>query len=182
MSPPFYRRPTSTGRTNHVRGCWQRRASDWWGGFVNRPEYVVITKKWPAGSLPLSKPPAGPAPPRRPVCALGTMSLRLIADRGDSLMFSTWFATSTNGKRRSSRRRFVPRLELLEGRALPSTFTVLNLADSGEGSLRQAVLDANAQPGADTTAFADGLNGTIPLTSGQLSITDALTIDGPGAD
>src|SRR5262245_63422917 len=102
--------------------------------------------------------------------------------RGDSLMLSTWFATSTNGKRRSSRRRFVPRLELLEGRALPSTFTVLNLADSGEGSLRQAVLDANAQPGADTIAFADGLNGTIPLTSGQLSITDALTIDGPGAD
>src|SRR5262249_21324227 len=74
------------------------------------------------------------------------------------------------------------RLELLEGRTLPSTFTVLNLADSGEGSLRQAILDANspAYPGADVIRFADGLSGTIPLTGGQLSITDDLTIDGPG--
>src|SRR5262245_32066555 len=102
--------------------------------------------------------------------------------RGDSLMLSTWFATSTNGKRRSSRRRFVPRLELLEGRALPSTFTVLNLADSGDGSLRQAVLAANANPGPDAIDFADGLTGTIGLTTGQLAITDGLTIDGPGAD
>lgn len=63
-----------------------------------------------------------------------------------------------------------------------STFSVLNLADSGEGSLRQAVLDANAQVGADTIHFAEGLQGTIALTSGQLGITDDLTIDGPGAD
>ena len=55
---------------------------------------------------------------------------------------------------------------LLEGRAVPSTFTVLNLADSGEGSLRQAVLDANALAGADTIHLAPGLTGTIPLTSG----------------
>ncbi len=31
---------------------------------------------------------------------------------------------------------FVPRLLDLEERALPSTFTVLNLSDSGAGSLR----------------------------------------------
>ena len=41
---------------------------------------------------------------------------------------------------------------LLEDRTVPSTFTVLNLADSGEGSLRQAVLDANAHPGAPAPA------------------------------
>jgi hypothetical protein len=41
----------------------------------------------------------------------------------------------------------VPRLEALEDRTLPSTFTVLNLADSGVGSLRQAVLDANPTAG-----------------------------------
>jgi hypothetical protein len=58
---------------------------------------------------------------------------------------------------------------------------VLNLDDSGPGSLRQAVLDANAQPGADTIRFAHGLHGTITLTSGQLDITDGLTIDGPAA-
>jgi hypothetical protein len=74
-----------------------------------------------------------------------------------------------------------PRLEPLENRTLPSTFTVLNLADSGTGSLRQAVHDANANPGADAIAFAHGLHGTIGLTSGQLSITDALSITGPGA-
>lgn len=59
---------------------------------------------------------------------------------------------------------------------------MLTVADSGEGSLRQAVLDANAQPGADTIRFADALRGTIALTSGQLSITGNLTIDGPGSD
>lgn len=76
---------------------------------------------------------------------------------------------------------FRPRLEPLEDRSVPATFTVLNLGDSGDGSLRQAVLDANALPGADDIRFADGLQGTIALTGGQLSITDHLTIDGPGA-
>ena len=42
---------------------------------------------------------------------------------------------------------FRPRLEPLEDRSVPATFTVLNLADAGDGSLRQAVLDANALPG-----------------------------------
>src|SRR6266851_4111861 len=63
-----------------------------------------------------------------------------------------------------------------------STFTVLNLADSGPGSLRQAVLDANAQPGTDVIDFAPGVQGTITLTSGQLDITDGLIVTGPGAD
>src|SRR5262249_49799551 len=108
---------------------------------------------------------------------------RSIADRGDSLMLSTWFATSTNGKRRSSRRRFVPRLELLEGRALPSTFTVLNLADSGEGSLRQAILDANttACPRLGVFTCDRAVRGTNGL-SAQLTISGHRTIDGPGAD
>src|SRR5262245_56353410 len=83
---------------------------------------------------------------------------------------------------RQQRLRFVPRLEALECRTLPSTFTVRNLADSGVGSLRQAVLDANAHPGADLIAFAPAArHGTIALTSGELSITGDLTIDGPGA-
>src|SRR5262245_5200525 len=72
-------------------------------------------------------------------------------------------------------------VERLEDRTVPSTFTVRNLADSGPESLRQAVLDANDNPGDDLIRFAPAArDGTITLTSGQLSITDDLTIDGPG--
>src|SRR5512134_1569616 len=87
------------------------------------------------------------------------------------------------GRRTKRYRRpdFTPRLEALEDRTVLSTFMVENLADSGIGSLRQAVLDANALRGADAIVFAEGLQGTIALTGGQLSITDSLTIDGPGA-
>ncbi|HEY7153611.1 MAG TPA: right-handed parallel beta-helix repeat-containing protein [Gemmataceae bacterium] len=75
----------------------------------------------------------------------------------------------------------VPRLESLEDRVVPSTFLVTSLADSGTGSLRQAVSDANAKPGADLIRFSPGLTGTIRLSSGQLDVTDDLTITGPGA-
>src|SRR5947207_4943755 len=82
---------------------------------------------------------------------------------------------------RNRPRPFVPRVEVLEARALPSTFTVLNLNDGGPGSLRAAVAAANANPGADTIVFAKGLSGTIELTSGELLITDSVTVSGPGA-
>src|SRR5262249_7391682 len=84
-------------------------------------------------------------------------------------------------QRSAPRRPFRPCLGVLEGRDLPSTFPVTNLLDSGPGSLRAAIAAANANPGADTISFAGGLRGTIALAGGQLSITDALTIDGPGA-
>src|SRR5712692_7186674 len=81
----------------------------------------------------------------------------------------------------SHRWSFVPRLDVLEDRTVLSTFLVTNLNDNGAGSLRQAILDANSLPGADAIDFAGGLSGTITLTSGQLNITDDLTIEGPGA-
>lgn len=62
-----------------------------------------------------------------------------------------------------------------------ATFTVTNLADSGSGSLRQAVLDANASLGADQVIFTPGLNGTIAVTSGEIVIADSLIVTGPGA-
>lgn len=61
------------------------------------------------------------------------------------------------------------------------TFTVTNTNDANAGSLRQAVLDANATPGADEIRFAAGVNGTIVLTSGTLGIDETITIIGPGA-
>ncbi len=62
-----------------------------------------------------------------------------------------------------------------------STFSVSNTNDSGAGSLRQAVLDANANAGADTITFDPSVTGTITLTSGQIAISDSVTITGPGA-
>jgi hypothetical protein len=59
------------------------------------------------------------------------------------------------------------------------SFTVTNLNDSGPGSLRQAIIDANTALGADVITF--NVTGTITLTTGQLVISDTLTINGPGA-
>jgi hypothetical protein len=52
---------------------------------------------------------------------------------------------------------------------------------AGNFSIREAVRLANATPGADSIAFSSALNNqTIALTSGELKITDAATISGPG--
>ena len=64
-----------------------------------------------------------------------------------------------------------------------STFAVLNVLDSGPGSLREAIQAANSAPGADLIRFAPAArDGTITLTSGELSITDDLVLDGPGVN
>ena len=83
---------------------------------------------------------------------------------------------------RFRRRSAIFRLERLEDRTVLSTFLVSNLADSGPDSLRRAILDANANSGADVITFAPGLHGTITLTSGELQITNDLDIEGPGAN
>ncbi|MDQ3707353.1 MAG: S-layer homology domain-containing protein [Chloroflexota bacterium] len=67
-----------------------------------------------------------------------------------------------------------------------TTFTVTNTQDSGTGSLRQAILNANANPGADTINFnipSSGVQRISPLTP-LPGISEAVTIDGytqPGA-
>ncbi len=49
-------------------------------------------------------------------------------------------------------------------------------------TLRDALAEANAHTGVDTITFAQSLAGaTITLTLGELTITDAVIIDGPGA-
>jgi hypothetical protein len=60
-----------------------------------------------------------------------------------------------------------------------NTLTVTSTADSGAGSLRQALADANS---GDTIQFAPALNGqTIALTSNELVIDKNITISGPGS-
>lgn len=67
------------------------------------------------------------------------------------------------------------------GSAQAADFTVTNLNDSGAGSLRQAVLLAEASPGPDRVLFQSGLSGTINLTSGEINVSEGLEIVGPGA-
>lgn len=62
-----------------------------------------------------------------------------------------------------------------------ATFTATNLNDAGAGSLRDALAQADALPGPDSVVFQAGLTGTLTLTSGALSITDGVTVTGPGA-
>ncbi len=61
-----------------------------------------------------------------------------------------------------------------------ATFTVTNTNDSGAGSLRQAITDANAAGGSDIIAFNIAGAGphTIALASALPTITGAVTIDG----
>ena len=61
-----------------------------------------------------------------------------------------------------------------------ATYTVTNTTDAGAGSLRQAILDANASPGADTIVFNIPAAGAqvISPASALPSVDDALFING----
>ncbi len=64
-----------------------------------------------------------------------------------------------------------------------STFTVDSMLDSGPGTLRDAIIQANASPGADTIVFRsrEGLFAqpqTLHLSGPLPTITDTVTIDG----
>jgi len=61
-------------------------------------------------------------------------------------------------------------------RAIAATYTVTNNNDSGAGSLRQAILDANSNPGADIIVFDNAY--TIQPTSALPNITDEVEING----
>lgn len=71
--------------------------------------------------------------------------------------------------------------------SIAATFTVTNTNDTGPGSLRQAILDANATPGADDIVFNIAGSGPFVITPGSgglPSIDEDLIIAGytqPGA-
>jgi predicted outer membrane repeat protein len=62
--------------------------------------------------------------------------------------------------------------------AIPAaSYSVTNTNDTGTGSLRDAIAQANSNPGSDTINF--GVSGIMTLTS-KLLVTDDLTIDATG--
>jgi hypothetical protein len=67
--------------------------------------------------------------------------------------------------------------------AATTTYNVTNLNDSGPGSLRQAMTDANAAGGTatDDIVFASSLSGTVHLQSHLPGLSVPMDIQGPGA-
>jgi hypothetical protein len=61
------------------------------------------------------------------------------------------------------------------------TVIVLNTNDSGAGSLRQAILDANALPGDKVITFAPGVTGTINLATVLPDLSTNIDLQGPGS-
>src|SRR5213082_2882548 len=83
------------------------------------------------------------------------------------------------------RRRLAPLVlvEALEERLTPALM-VTNTLDSGTGSLRQAIIDANMSPGLDTITFDPvffSVPRTITIASPPAQIGGPLTIIGPGS-
>jgi hypothetical protein len=71
-------------------------------------------------------------------------------------------------------------LEVLENRELLTLFTVTNRQNAGAGSLRQAIIAANQDPGFDVIDF--GVAGTIKVGPTSLpALTGPVTIDGSTA-
>ena len=69
-------------------------------------------------------------------------------------------------------------LFLTTGWSFAATYTVTNLDDSGNGSLRWAIEQANANPGGDNVVL--GVSGIISPASALPDLTDNGTIIGKG--
>jgi hypothetical protein len=90
--------------------------------------------------------------------------------------------------RRSSaeKRQIKPRLEVLEDRLAPAAYLVTGLGDAGvgannQGDLRYCITEANKQAQASTITFKGGLSGTISINSQLPTISQNITISGPGS-
>jgi predicted outer membrane repeat protein len=76
-----------------------------------------------------------------------------------------------------------PRLEALEDRLAPAqvSLTVTSLADSGPGTLRAAILAADAGSHSDQFTIGFGVAGTIDLQRPLPDLNNSIAIQGPGA-
>jgi predicted outer membrane repeat protein len=106
------------------------------------------------------------------------------------MWFSSWLGkrhrSAPSGRSLASPRRrssYRPRLEALEDRWLPSQIglTVTSLADSGPGTLRAAILAADAGSPSDKFTIGFAVTGTIALQSPLPDLNNTIAIQGPGA-
>jgi hypothetical protein len=70
-------------------------------------------------------------------------------------------------------------IDLLEDRLAPAVLTVTTLLDNIAGSLRAEVFLAKD---GDVVQFDASLSGQITLTTGEIDVTQSITINGPGSD
>ena len=86
----------------------------------------------------------------------------------------------TRGSRLSRRRAKPPVLESLESRAMLSTIVVSSTGDTGNGTLRAAIEQANLDAAQDTITFAPSVAGTITLSTALPDLSAGMNIVGPG--
>src|SRR5262249_13257402 len=111
-------------------------------------------------------------------------------ERRSIMGFSSWLGkrqrSAPGGRSPASPRKrssYRPRLEALEDRWLPSQvgLTVTSLADSGPGTLRAAILTADAGSHSDKFTIGFAVTGTIDLQGGLPDLNNHIAIQGPGA-
>ncbi|MFK8113549.1 MAG: beta strand repeat-containing protein [Rubripirellula sp.] len=109
------------------------------------------------------------------------------SDLFDRLAIRSLTSESQQRKKRLSQAKNLRRrraiLETLEERRVLAAFLVSAGGDAGAGTLREALVAANATPEADTITFDSSVTGTITLTAanGALPVTAPVSIEGPGS-
>ncbi|HLG14767.1 MAG TPA: hypothetical protein VJH03_09740 [Blastocatellia bacterium] len=111
-----------------------------------------------------------PAPGATPISTPSEHEITPVVGWGNLAAESTVPADPTNSAGDKQEALFVPM----------ATFNVTNTNDTGPGSLRHAILDANSNSGPDLITFNVGGGGvkTVSLLSPLPEITDPVTIDG----
>ncbi len=103
------------------------------------------------------------------------------------MSFRSWIRWTLSRRPRASHRPLFGhrlQLEALEDRCVPATYTVTNTLDAGLGSLRQAILDVNADSSPDTIDFNIPGPGVHTIAVGDPTglplpaITNSVAIDG----
>jgi hypothetical protein len=72
-------------------------------------------------------------------------------------------------------------VESLESRAMLSTIAVSNTGDTGPGTLRAAIEQANLDAAQDTITFTPSVTGTITLSTALPDLSAGMNIVGPGS-